>query len=90
MKGRVGLQVVVDNHTLDDSLLKRGWDVQDRAVMTHEAMKTHAAFWKLRRQARRQSKTVAGLILARDRARRQRKGGGHGGPPLAARDPVTP
>ena len=31
LHGRNGLQVVVDNHTIDDSLLGYGWDVNNRA-----------------------------------------------------------
>ena len=27
LRGRLGVQVVVDNHTIDDNLLREGWDV---------------------------------------------------------------
>ena len=30
-RGRLGVQVVVDNHTIDDSLWSRGWDATKRA-----------------------------------------------------------
>ena len=30
--GRLGVQVVVDNHTIDDSLHREGWDVTKRSM----------------------------------------------------------
>ena len=32
MRGRLGVQVVVDNHTIDDSLGREGWDVTKRSM----------------------------------------------------------
>ena len=32
LRGRLGVQVVVDNHTLDDSLCAEGWDVTKRSM----------------------------------------------------------
>ena len=32
LRGRVGVQVVVDNHTMDDSLRAEGWDVTKRSM----------------------------------------------------------
>ena len=37
MKGKMGLQGVVDNHTVDDSLYGKGWDVGIRAQRGHMA-----------------------------------------------------
>ena len=31
LRGRLGVQVVVDNHTIDDSLWSHGWDATKRA-----------------------------------------------------------
>ena len=31
LQGRIGVQVVVDNHTIDDSLWSHGWDATKRA-----------------------------------------------------------
>ena len=31
LRGRLGVQVVVDNHTIDDSVAAHGWDVTKRA-----------------------------------------------------------
>ena len=31
LRGRLGVQVVVDNHTIDDSLAAHGWDATKRA-----------------------------------------------------------
>ena len=31
LRGRLGVQVVVDNHTMDDSLAAHGWDATKRA-----------------------------------------------------------
>ena len=31
LRGRLGVQVVVDNHTIDDSLWPHGWDATKRA-----------------------------------------------------------
>ena len=31
VQGRLGVQVVVDNHTIDDSLAAHGWDATKRA-----------------------------------------------------------
>ena len=31
LRGRLGVQVVVDNHTIDDSLWLHGWDATKRA-----------------------------------------------------------
>ena len=31
LRGRLGVQVVVDNHTTDDSLWSHGWDATKRA-----------------------------------------------------------
>ena len=31
LQGRLGVQVVVDNHTIDDSLAAHGWDATQRA-----------------------------------------------------------
>ena len=32
LRGRLGVQVVVDNHTIDDSLRREGWDVTKRSM----------------------------------------------------------
>ena len=32
LRGRLGVQVVVDNHTIDDSLAAHGWDATQRAL----------------------------------------------------------
>ena len=32
LRGRLGVQVVVDNHTIDDSLRGEGWDVTKRSM----------------------------------------------------------
>ena len=32
LRGRLGVQVVVDNHTIDDSLHQEGWDVTKRSM----------------------------------------------------------
>ena len=31
LRGRLGVQVVVDNHTFDESLAAQGWDATKRA-----------------------------------------------------------
>ena len=31
LRGRLGVHVVVDNHTIDDSLVAHGWDATKRA-----------------------------------------------------------
>ena len=33
LRGRLGVQVVVHNHTIDDSLAANGWDATKRAQM---------------------------------------------------------
>ena len=32
LRGRLGVQVVVDNHTIDDNLRREGWDVTKRSM----------------------------------------------------------
>ena len=36
LRGRLGVQVVVDNHTIDDSLRQEGWDVTKRSMRGQE------------------------------------------------------
>ena len=38
LRGRLGVQVVVDNHTIDDSLRREGWDLgQEPVTVRHLA-----------------------------------------------------
>ena len=49
--GRLGVQVVVDNHTIDDSLRRGGWDVTKRSMCGQGPM-------AIRRLVRRARKTA--------------------------------
>lgn len=73
LKGRSGLQVVVDNHTIDDSLLALGWDVTQRAGKAQVAART--LFWKTRATLRQQKMSAASVALARVMARRRARKG---------------
>ena len=75
LKQRSGLQVVVDNHTVDDSLCLVGWDVTSRAAKTQVAIGKNL-YWKRHAQNRRIKRSVATEALYRTRARQILKFGG--------------
>ena len=72
LKQRSGLQVVVDNHTIDDSLCKLGWDVTLRAARSQVAVGCNL-YWKRHAKVRRLKRSVATEALYRTRARQWRK-----------------
>ena len=52
LRGPLGMQVVVDNHTIDDSLRREGWDVTKRSMrgqgpMTVRHLVRRARKWAL-------------------------------------------
>ena len=69
LRGKSGLQVVIDNHTIDDSLLRLGWDVAQRAGKAQAASRT--LFWKTRATLRRNQMSTGSVALARVLERRR-------------------
>ena len=69
LRGKSGLQVVIDNHTVDDSLLHLGWDVAQRAGKAQAASRT--LFWKTRATQRRNQMSTGSIALARVLERRR-------------------
>ena len=51
LRGRLGLQVVVDNHIIDDSLRPEGWDVTKRSMRGQG----HVTVRQLARRARKRA-----------------------------------
>ena len=71
LKGRGGLQVVVDNHTIDDSLLQYGWDVGSRAGRVQAGARS--VYWKTRAKLRHANMSVTAVALARVQARSRKR-----------------
>ena len=66
----LGLQCVVDNHTLDDNLRKEGWDLLSKAVTKQRGYKRHCRDWtRARREGRGRAAMVERIV---QRALRQR------------------
>ena len=76
LRNRLGLQAVVDNHTIDDSLLRKGWDVSCRAAKAQGAVKG-SQFWRYRNTVRQAKLTATHVALARIRQRAREAARGH-------------
>lgn len=68
MKGKMGLQGVVDNHTVDDALYAKGWDVQKRAQRGQVAGPPEG-MWRAKRKLLKNFNFLA-FLSARARRRR--------------------
>ena len=68
MKGKMGLQGVVDNHTIDDSLFAKGWDVTKRALRGQAA----AGKESVRRAKRKALRDYNFLAFLSSRKRKKR------------------
>ena len=72
LHGRLGVQVVVDNHSIDDSLRAEGWDVTKRFMCGQGPL----AVQQLARRARKRALTNLNYVYTlsqRFRRRKQRK-----------------
>ena len=72
LRGRLGVQVVVDNHAIDDSLRAEGWDVTQRSMRGQGP----ATVQQLARQARKRALSDLNYVhtlTQRFRRRKQRK-----------------
>ena len=72
LRGRLGVQVVVDNHTIDDSLHAEGWDVTKRSLRGQGPVTVQ----QLARRARKRALSDLNYVhtlTQRFRRRKQRK-----------------
>ena len=72
LRGRLGVQVVVDNHTIDDSLCAEGWDVTKRSMRGQGPVTVQ----QLARRARKRALSDLNYVhtlTQRFRCRKQRK-----------------
>ena len=72
LRGRLGVKVVVDNHTIDDSLCAEGWDVTKRSMRGQGPVTVH----QLARRARKRALSDLNYVhtlTQRFRRRKQRK-----------------
>ena len=51
LRGKLGLQVVVDNHTIDDSLRREGWDPTKRSMRGQGPLSVRLLAARARRKA---------------------------------------
>ena len=68
LRGRLGVQVVVDNHTIDDSLHAQGWDVTKRSMCQQGSVTVQ----QLARWARKRTEVRANWAQIRIRKGRGR------------------
>ena len=69
-RGRLLVQVVVDNHTIDDGLRREGWDVTNRSIRGQGPV----AVWHLARRARKRALSDLNYVqVLSQRLRRRRK-----------------
>ena len=72
LRGRLGVQVVVDNHTIDDSLCAEGWDITKRSMRGQGPVTVQ----QLARRARKRALSDLNYVhtlTQRFRRRKQRK-----------------
>ena len=67
---RLGLQCVVDNHTLGDNLRKDGWEVESRDVTKQRGFQRRCTTWSRARRERKGRENIVRRIV--ERALRQR------------------
>ena len=70
LNDRLGLQCVVDNHTLDDNFRKEGWKVQNRVVTKQRGFPRRCSTWSRAQRERKERENMVRRIV--ERALRQR------------------
>ena len=71
LHGRLGVQVVVDNHTIDDSLRAEGWDVTKRSMRGQGPVTVQQLARRARKRALNDLNYV-NILSQRFRRRKQR------------------
>ena len=68
----LGLQCVLDNHTLDDIMWNEGWEVESRAVSKQRGFQRRCTTWSRARRERKGRENMVRRIVERALRRRTR------------------